>query len=139
MRIIQNHSRDPKKLANVIFLLFCVSVYCRGESPVKIINAQSQIEKIVGYVRNFYAAYSRYPESISDLIENKPSKYDYDTARIFKQNSDMGYMVTYVLDEYKQIFEISLEVENKKYYYRSDNDTFYFYRNNELIREYKIR
>ena len=109
---------------------------CNGEGTIKTINMPSAIEKIVGFMYDFYLENLRYPESLNDLIENKPKKFDYNTLSILKRYEDLGYKITYSFNEHQNKFEVSLASGNKQYFYKSEHDMFYFYEDNVLIQEY---
>jgi hypothetical protein len=105
---------------------------------MKLFNAQSAIERIVSWIYDYKREYSHFPESLEDLVENKPARYDYDSKRALRRYHDFGYELAYSLFSTDQM-EIVLKDNNILYYYKSNDDKFYFYQDGILIREYQVR
>jgi hypothetical protein len=126
------------KLCCVLIYLFFIVNICKGQDAMKLFNAQSEIERIVSWIYDYKQEYSHFPESLEDLVENKPTRCDYDSKKALKRYYDFGYEFVYSLLSTDQM-EVSLKFNNILYYYKSNDSKFYFYQDGILIREYQVR
>lgn len=103
-----------------------------------LINAQSIVQTLAGWVYDFKQDNSRLPGSFDDLCANKDPRHDYKPDRAIKRNQELGYSLAYRRID-QDNFELKVIYGSERREYRSENDTFYHYVNDELKEERKVR
>jgi hypothetical protein len=97
---------------------------------MKLINLQTFLLSIIGWVLDFQADNNRLPESLDDLIKNKSEKRDYHPVHILKQNKENGFNIYYVLKQ-NNVFELKIAKDNSFLLYSSLSKSATYYQDDK--------
>jgi hypothetical protein len=120
-----------RKYAIAIFHIFILSV-C-GESRMKDVNSLYELERLVGNIEIFKEMHSRFPTSLDEMTTESPASYN--VKRLLEICRTSGFGVSYLLINENEIV-VTIQEEDLIYECRNDKNTFYFFKNRILIREY---
>jgi hypothetical protein len=115
------------------FNIFFFIVHIYGESGVKKIYPLYEFEQMIGQLEAFKSVHLRFPISLNEMITKPHVSYDLKShLNICQRNR---FIISYFLIANNEMI-IKLQDNNTIYECKTIRNTFYFYKNGMLIREY---
>ena len=129
-RILMNYS---KKIIMIAFLfLFVVS----GLSGKKIIDITDITVKVVGWIKEYKNIYSRYPESISELLDSNIETLEVDHQERYQAYKEYGFLIKF--DNKNLILILEDRKKNKKCIYSFITEKYWLYIDGKFRDEYSV-
>ncbi|EMB24168.1 hypothetical protein [Treponema denticola] len=130
-RILMNYSN---KIIMMAFLfLFVVS----GLSGKKVIDITDITVKVVGWINEYKNIYSRYPESISELLDSNIETLEVDHRERYQAYEEYGFLIKF--DNKNLMLILEDRKKNKKCIYNFITKKYRLYIDGEFKDEYSVK
>ena len=130
-RVLMNYSR---KIIMIAFLfLFVVS----GLSCEKVIDITDITVKVVGWIKEYKNIYSRYPESISELLDSNIETLEVDHRERYQTYKKYGFLIKF--DNKNLMLILKDRKKNKKCIYNFITEKYRLYIDGEFKDEYSVK
>ena len=129
-RILMNYS---KKIIMIAFLfLFAVS----GLSGKKVIDITDITVKVAGWIKEYKNIYSRYPESILELLDSNIETLEVDHKEQYQAYKEYGFLIKF--DNKNLILILEDQKKNKKCLYNFITEKYRLYIDGKFKDEYSV-
>ena len=129
-RILMNYS---KKIIMIAFLfLFAVS----GLSGKKVIDITDITVKVAGWIKEYKNIYSRYPESILELLDSNIETLEVDHKEQYQAYKEYGFLIKF--DNKNLILILEDQKKNKKCLYNFITEKYRLYIDSKFKDEYSV-
>ena len=129
-RIVKTYG---KKIIMIMFVSFFLTAELSG---LKIIDITDVTVKVVGWIKAYKDIYSRYPESLSNLLDSNIKTLEVDIRKQYRSYKQYGFLIKY--DNKNLILILEDTKKNKTCVYNFITEKYKLYIDGKFKCEYSV-